>query len=78
MRMPLCEHTTGEARGLAGSVFGHIDRAGDRAGGSSTLSVEEDQEDQCTDKGETTNHTDHNTGDGATTQLAAARCRCVG
>lgn len=63
---------------MAVSVLRHIGRAGDRAGGASALSVEEDQEDQCTHEGKTTNHSDHDTSDGAATQLAAASCRGVG
>lgn len=75
--MTLRENTTGEARGLAGSVLGHIPVARDGASGASTLAVEEDQEDQCTHEGETTDHTDHDTSDGAAAEFVA-RCRGVG
>lgn len=63
---------------MAVSVLRHVGCARDRAGGASTLSVEEDQEDQCTHEGKTTNHADHDTGDGAATQLAAASCCNIG
>lgn len=78
MGIALLEDTPSEARCLAVSVLRHIGCAGNRASGASTLSVEEDQEDQCTHEGKTANHSDHDTGDGAATQLAAASCRGVG
>lgn len=78
MGVALREDTTSEAGGLAISVLGHIGRAGDRAGRAGTLAVEEDQEDQGTHEGKTTDHTDDDTGNGAATQLVAVRCRSVG
>lgn len=78
MGVALREDTTSEAGGLAISVLGHIGCAGNRTGRAGTLAVEEDQEDQGTDKGKTADHTDDDTSNGAATQLVAVRCRSVG
>lgn len=60
--MALGKDASNKARPLAVSVFCHV-LAWGRARCTSTLPVEEDQENQGTDQGKTADHTDDNSGD---------------
>lgn len=75
--MALRENTPHKAGTLAGSVVGHV-LAGDGAGRTSTLPVEEDHENQGTDKSDTSNHTDDDSSNGASAQAGAVTDRLGG
>ena len=69
MGMTLREDAPDEAGALAVAV-GH---AWDGTSCTCAFAVEEDEEDERADKGKTSNDTDDNAGDGASTQLGASR-----
>lgn len=72
------EETSHETRSPAGSVFGHI-LAWNRAGRASAFAIEEDQEDESTNQGDSSKNTNHNACDGTSTQFISdgtSICRC--
>lgn len=74
--MTLWEDAPYKAGALAGAV-GHV-LAWDRTSCTCAFAVEEDQEDECANQGETSDDTDDNTGDGASTQVGAGVGRAGG
>ena len=72
------EETSHETRTPTGSVLGHV-LTWNRAGSASAFAIEEDQEDESTNQGDSSKDTNHNACDGTPTQFrpdSTSSCRC--